>query len=78
MKDMKIPVDGFEALKNCRVNTAKPTTKIFISNNTDWYDANVDIIPGDQQVTRAEVCRASANKQQYVQLHDGTLWYLTG
>ena len=76
MKEMKTPVYGFEALKNFRFNTAKPQTKIFISSNTDWFDARVDIVFGDQQVTVAEVKRALANKQQFVQLNDGTLGIL--
>jgi non-specific serine/threonine protein kinase len=76
MKDMKTQVFGFEALKNFRFNTAKPQTKIFISSNTDWFDARVDIVFGDQQVTVAEVKRALANKQQFVQLNDGTLGIL--
>jgi non-specific serine/threonine protein kinase len=76
MKDLKTPVFGFEALKNFRFNTAKPQTKIFISSNTDWFDAKVDIVFGDQQVTVAEVKRALANKQQFVQLNDGTLGIL--
>jgi len=76
MNEMKIPVYGFEALKNFRFNTAKPQTKIFISSHTDWFDAKVDIVFGDQQVTVAEVKRALANKQQFVQLNDGTLGIL--
>src|SRR6185295_16790028 len=76
MKDMKTPVFGFEALKNFRFNTAKPQTKIFISSNTDWFDARIDIVFGDQKVTVAEVKRALANKQQFVQLNDGTLGIL--
>lgn len=76
MKDMKTPVFGFEALKNFRFNTARPQTKIFISSNTDWFDAKVDIVFGDQQVTVAEVKRALANKQQFVQLNDGTFGIL--
>lgn len=76
MNEMKIPVFGFEALKNFRFNTAKPTTKIFISSNTDWFDAKVDILFGDQKVTIAEVKRAIAQKQQFVQLGDGTLGIL--
>jgi non-specific serine/threonine protein kinase len=76
MKDMKTPVFGFEALRNFRFNTAKPQTKIFISSNTDWFDARVDILFGDQKVTVAEVKRALANKQQFVQLNDGTLGIL--
>ncbi len=76
MKEMKTPVFGFDALKNFRFNTARPTTKIFINNSTDWFDAKVDIIFGDQHVTVAEVKRALANKQQFVQLGDGTLGIL--
>jgi len=66
----------FEALRNFRFNTAKPQTKIFISSNTDWFDAKVDIVFGDQKVTVSEVKRALANKQQFVQLNDGTLGIL--
>ncbi|KIC96350.1 DEAD/DEAH box helicase [Flavihumibacter solisilvae] len=76
MNEMKIPVYGFEALKNFKFNTSKPQTRIQISSNTDWFDAKVDIVFGDQQVTIAEVKRALANKQQFVQLDDGTLGIL--
>ena len=76
MKEYKIPVYGFEALKNFRFNTAKPQTQIFISSNTDWFDAKVNIVFGDQRVTVDEVKRALANKQQFVQLDDGTLGIL--
>ncbi len=76
MNEMKVPVYGFEALKNFRFNTAKPQTRIQISSNTDWFDAKVDILFGDQKVTVAEVKRALANKQQFVQLDDGTLGIL--
>ena len=76
MKEMKIPVFGFEALKNFRFNTAKPQTKIHISNNTDWFDARVDIEFGEQKVTIADVKKALANRQQFVPLNDGTLGIL--
>jgi len=76
MKDMKVPVYGFEALKNFRFNTAKPQTKIHISSNTDWFDARVDIVFGDQKVTIADVKKALANRQQFVPLNDGTLGIL--
>ena len=76
MKEQKVSVYGFESLKNFRFNTAKPSTHIHISSNTDWFDAKVDIIFGDQKVTVAEVKKALANKQQFVQLNDGTLGIL--
>ncbi|MFL5807954.1 MAG: SNF2-related protein [Flavisolibacter sp.] len=76
MNEAKTPVYGFESLKNFRFNTAKPTTHIYISSHTDWFDARVDIIFGDQKVSVAEVKKALANKQQFVQLNDGTLGIL--
>jgi hypothetical protein len=76
MEEMKIPVYGYDALKNFRFNTAKPQTKIHISSNTDWFDARVDIVFGDQKVTIADVKKALGNRQQFVPLHDGTLGVL--
>ncbi len=76
VKEMNVPVFGFEALKNFRFNTAKPSTKIFISSNTDWFDAKVEILFGEQKVTIDEVKKALANKQQFVHLTDGSLGIL--
>ena len=76
MKEAKTPVFGFEHLKQYRFNTAKPQTRIFISSHTDWFDAKVNIVFGDQQVTVADVKNALANKQPFVQLGDGTLGVL--
>lgn len=76
MRDAKVPVFGHEALKNFRFNTAKPQTKIHISSNTDWFDARVDILFGDQKITVADVKKALANRQQFVPLNDGTLGIL--
>ena len=76
MQEMKIPVFGFDALKNFRFNTAKPQTKIHISSNTDWFDARVDIVFDEQTVSIADVKKALANRQQFVPLNDGTLGVL--
>lgn len=76
VKEMNVPVFGFDALKHFRFNTAKPTTKIFISSNTDWFDAKVEIQFGEQKVTVDDVKKALLNKQQFVQLTDGTLGIL--
>ena len=76
MQEMKVPVFGYDALRNFRFNTAKPQTKIHISSSTDWFDAKVDIVFGDQKVTIADVKKALANRQQFVPLNDGTLGVL--
>ncbi len=76
MKEMKIPVHGFEALKNFRFNTAKPTTQIHVSSGLDWFDAKVEIEFGEQRVGIAEIKQALADKRSFVQLNDGTLGIL--
>jgi non-specific serine/threonine protein kinase len=76
MKEMNVEVYGYDVLKKFRFNTAKPSTKIFISSHTDWFDAKVDIYFGEQQITVADVKKALQNKQQFVQLGDGTLGIL--
>ena len=76
MKEMKVPVEGWEVLKNFRFNTSKPKTQIYISNGVDWFDAKVDVVFGDQRVTIAEVKKALQNKQSFVQLQDGSLGVL--
>jgi superfamily II DNA or RNA helicase len=76
MREMNIPVIGFDVLKNFKFNTAKPSTMIRISSGVDWFDAKVDVVFGDQHVSIAEIKRALASKQQFVQLNDGTLGIL--
>lgn len=76
MKEMNIPVYGFESLKKYRFNTAKPTTVINLSTHTDWFDAKVDIDFNGQKISVADIKKALNNKQQFVQLQDGTLGVL--
>ncbi len=76
MKEMKVPVFGFEALRNFRFNTARPNTHIHVSSGLDWFDAKVEIEFGEQRVGIDEIKTALINKQSFVQLSDGTLGIL--
>lgn len=76
MNEMKVPVYGFEALKNFRFNTARPSTRIKLSSGMDWFDAKVELSFGDQQIGISEIQKALANKQSFVQLSDGSLGVL--
>jgi superfamily II DNA or RNA helicase len=76
MKEMKIPVYGFEALRSFRFNTARPNTHIHVKSGLDWFDANVEIEFGDQRVGINDIKKALATKQSFVQLGDGTLGIL--
>lgn len=59
MKEMKVPVFGFEALRNFRFNTARPNTHIHVSSGLDWFDAKVEIEFGEQRVGIADIKKAS-------------------
>ncbi|MCX8019681.1 MAG: SNF2 family helicase [Chitinophagaceae bacterium] len=76
LREMKVPVFGFELLKNFRFNIHRPQTKIYINSHTDWFDAKVNISFGDQPVSVADVKKALSEKQPFVQLDDGTLGIL--
>jgi non-specific serine/threonine protein kinase len=76
MKEMKISIFGFEALKNFKFNTTKPSTRIQLSSGMDWFDAKVELTFGNQQIGIAEIQKALSNKQSFVQLDDGSLGIL--
>jgi superfamily II DNA or RNA helicase len=76
MKEMNVPVYGFEALNNFRFNTARPTTHVHVSSGLDWFDAKVEVAFGGQHATITDIKKALANKQSFVQLSDGSLGIL--
>lgn len=76
MKEMNIPLLGFDQLRNFRFNTVKPSTQVRISSGVDWFDARVAVAFGDQQVRIADIKQALSNKQSVVPLQDGTLGIL--
>ncbi|MCK7558566.1 DEAD/DEAH box helicase [Chitinophaga sedimenti] len=73
---MNVRVFGFDTLRNFRFNPQKPVTNLQISSGIDWFDAQVEVVYGDQKVSIKEIKKALANKQNYVQLADGTLGLL--
>ncbi len=76
LNQMKVPVTGMDSLIKFRFNTERPTTRIQVSNEIDWFDAKVDIHFGTQKVTVADIKKALLAKQQYVPLMDGSLGIL--
>ena len=76
MKEAKVPVFGFEALRNFRFNTARPSTHIHVSSGLDWFDAKVEIDFEGQRVGINDIKKALAARQSFVQLGDGTLGIL--
>lgn len=76
MNEWKVPVMGFDALKNFRFNTARPSTKIRVSSGLDWFDARVELAFGNQKIGIQQIQEAISHRQSFVQLSDGTLGIL--
>ena len=67
---------GFKDLKKMRFNPNRGKFQVRASSGIDWFDMQVDIRFGDQQVSLSDVRKALLKKQNYVQLKDGTIGIL--
>ncbi|HXS35455.1 MAG TPA: SNF2-related protein [Flavipsychrobacter sp.] len=76
MREWKVELYGFEGLKNLRISTYKPETKVHVSSGVDWFDASVEIAFGEQSVSISEVKRALAQRLNFVRLDDGSIGLL--
>src|SRR5690606_41162732 len=66
-------VFGFEQLRNFRFSASKPVTNLQISSGIDWFDAQVEVVYGDQKVGIRDIKRALANKQNRSEEHTSEL-----
>jgi Superfamily II DNA/RNA helicases, SNF2 family len=76
MREWGVTLFGFEGLKNLRINTNRPDTRVQVSSGIDWFDATVQIAFGDQIVSIADVKKALAQKVNFVKLGDGSIGLL--
>ncbi|GEP92981.1 non-specific serine/threonine protein kinase [Chitinophaga terrae (ex Kim and Jung 2007)] len=76
LKEMNVRVFGFDSLRNFKFSSHKPVTNLQISSGIDWFDAQIEVLYGDQKVSIKDIKQALANKQNYVQLADGSLGLL--
>ncbi|HUX84979.1 MAG TPA: SNF2-related protein [Chitinophagaceae bacterium] len=76
LKEKEVKVMGFENLRNFRFSNRRPETQLQISSGIDWFDARIEVSYGDEKVSIREIKQALANRQNYVQLADGTLGLL--
>lgn len=76
MKEWDVELFGFEQLKNLRINTNKPKTRITVGSGIDWFDTSVELVFGDQAVGITDVKRAIGQKQNFIKLSDGSIGLL--
>ena len=76
MRDKDIELLGFDKLKNLRINKNSPDTRVQINSGIDWFDAQIEVVFGDQVASIADVKKALAKKMNYVKLNDGSIGML--
>jgi SNF2 family DNA or RNA helicase len=76
MQQQEMKVFGANNLKSFKFNVNKPTIKVGIKSDIDWFDLEIDISFGNQKVGLKELQKAFLKKTNYVALGDGTLGIL--
>jgi len=77
LKQHHIPMLGLEQLKHFKFNPHAPVTKLRISSNIDWFDAQIDVSFGDQKVDVRDIKRALQKDQNIIPLADGSMGVLS-
>ncbi len=74
----RLAKDGFEVygeekLKTARVNRATPRLSFNVTSGIDWFDVNVAITFGENEVALKDIRRILRKKERYVKLADGSI-----
>ncbi len=73
LKEENIAIRGVESLKQTRINPNKPVTNIQITSGIDWFDADMTVVFGDNNVKIADIKKALLRKQEHITLSDGSI-----
>lgn len=71
-----IEVYGLKDLKNFKYSPYKGKISTSISSGQDWFEVDVTVSFGDNQVSLSDIKKAVINKQRYIQLKDGSVGVL--
>ncbi len=74
--EQQVPVFGFAQLKKFKYNPNRPAFRVKASSGIDWFDMQMEVGFGDQFISLNDLKKAVVNKQNYVQLADGTIGML--
>ena len=76
IQEENLSIHGFENLKKFRYTTHEPKITLRAGPAVDWFELNVTIKWGDQQVSLKEIRHAILNHQDTIMLEDGTLGHI--
>ncbi len=76
LQEDNITVKGIQDLKKFRYNASKPKWEMKTGSGTDWFDLQITVSFGDQQVPLRDIQKAIRSGQKIVVLGDGTFGVL--
>lgn len=76
LQEENITVKGIQDLKKFRYNTAKPKWEMKTGSGADWFDLQITVSFGDQQVPLRDIQKAIRSGQKIIVLGDGTFGVL--
>lgn len=72
LQALNVEVFGLKNLKNFRYSPYKGKINTSIISGQDWFEVDISVSFGDNQVTLNDIKKAVLNKQRYIQLKDGS------
>lgn len=76
LQEENITVKGIQDLKKFRYNTAKPKWEMKTGSGVDWFDLQITVSFGDQEVPLRDIQKAIRSGQKIIVLGDGTFGVL--
>ncbi len=75
-KGAEIEVYGLKDLKKFKYSTSRAKVSINIKSGQDWFDVEMNVAFGDQEISLKDVRKAVLKKEKYIKLDDGTIGIL--
>lgn len=72
----QIPVYGLDKIKRAKYSPYKAKVKTKIGSGINWFDVEMEITFGKQQISLKDVQKAIIKKENFVRLDDGTIGLL--
>ncbi|MBA2562881.1 MAG: DEAD/DEAH box helicase family protein, partial [Chitinophagaceae bacterium] len=76
LQEENISVKGMQDLKKFRYNTSKPNWEMKTGSGVDWFDLQITVTFGEQQVPLRDIQKAIRSGQKIMVLGDGTFGVL--
>jgi SNF2 family DNA or RNA helicase len=76
LQNFDVEIYGLNDLKNFKYNTSRGTINTNLKSGKDWFEVDIAIAFGDNQVSLKEIRKAILKKERYIRLADNSIGIL--